>query len=219
MEKISYVFFVDFDGTISNIDVCHALVTNLAADGWQEINSKWENKELSTVECARQTFKLFKSNDVNDINSIIEPVTIDFAFRDFIAYCKNNGFPVYILSDGYDYYIRYLLSRENLALKYYANKLILEPDIDIEAPYHSACGNCGVCKTQLMERLQVSGASNIYIGDGYSDFCPSNKADIVFAKNTLLKHCLAEGIKAYPFQNFADVLTTLQSLGIGKAAP
>ncbi|MEW6621906.1 MAG: MtnX-like HAD-IB family phosphatase [Bacillota bacterium] len=217
MEKVNYVFFVDFDGTVTNMDACHAMVTNLAGEGWEEINKKWENKELSTVECARQTFKLFKRKDIEALNKIIDPITIDPTFKDLVSYCEKNQFPLYILSDGYDFYIKYLLAREGLNIPYYANRMIFNPDLDIETPYHSSCGICGVCKSQLMEHLQNTGTKSIYIGDGYSDFCPSKKADFVFAKSTLYKHCLAAGKEVHEFRSFGDILKILQSLRIGRS--
>ena len=36
------VFFVDFDGTITKVDVCAAMVEAFAGDGWREINDLWE---------------------------------------------------------------------------------------------------------------------------------------------------------------------------------
>ncbi len=42
----------------------------------------------------------------------------------------------------------------------------------------------------------------IYIGDGHSDICPSRCADLVFAKEVLLKKCEEEGTT--PYQSFHD---------------
>jgi len=73
--------------------------------------------------------------------------------------------------------------------------VILDPNLDIETPHHSDCGTSGVCKSPLMEQLQIFGSKSIYIGDGFSDFCPSKKADMVFAKNILYKRPrLTEGM-------------------------
>ena len=45
----------------------------------------------------------------------------------------------------------------------------------------------------------------IYIGDGYSDFCPSKFADLVFAKNLLFQRCQQKGIPCIPFKDFSDI--------------
>lgn len=213
MEKTGYTFFVDFDGTIATIDVCEAIVKAFSQEGWQEINEKWEKKELSTLECARQTFKLFKTNAPQDIQSLVNNTIIDPSFSEFAAYCKKRGFPLVILSDGYDYYIEYLLKREGLELPYYANKLLFSPQMDLEAPYSSSsCDSCGVCKLELMQKLMNPSHQIVYIGDGYSDFCPAQSADIVFAKTTLYEHCLKIGKAACYFADFSDILNQIKSI-------
>ncbi|MBO8168659.1 MAG: MtnX-like HAD-IB family phosphatase [Thermoanaerobacteraceae bacterium] len=213
MERVTFAFFIDFDGTITRNDVCETLVTTFAGDGWQEINRRWEQKELSTVECARQTFKLFTTSDPQEIRKILDNIQLDASFKDFVSYCKSHGFPIYILSDGYDFYIDYLLEKEGIELPYYANKLIFSPEMDIEAPYQSAdCDLCGVCKTKLMQQLQKAGQVSVYIGDGYSDFCPAKHADYVFAKKTLYRHCTATGREVFQFATFSDVLQEVKNL-------
>ncbi len=182
MEKLDYAFFVDFDGTIASIDVCEAMVNTFAKNGWQEINKKWESKELSTVECARETLKLFTTGNIKDLLSLAEKARIDPGFHDFLAFCKERRFPVVILSDGYSFYIEHLLNREGLKLPYYANKMLFMPRLDIETPYSSfTCDLCGVCKLELIKKLKKPNQKAVYIGDGYSDFCPAKSADIVFA--------------------------------------
>lgn len=210
MEKEKLVFFVDFDGTITKRDVCEAIVTELASEGWIEINDKWENKQLSTLECARETFKLFKRKDPQAFKDIANTIEIDDEFHAFVAYCKNQGYPIYILSDGYDYYIDYILRREGLSLPYYANKLIFSSEIEIQAPYQSNhCDFCGVCKTELMLKLQKPFEKSIYIGDGSSDFCPAEKVNYVFAKKKLYDYCVSLGRQVDKFESFHDILQRL----------
>lgn len=213
MEKTGYSFFIDFDGTIATTDVCEAIVKAFSQGGWQEINDKWEKKELSTLECARQTFKLFKTKEPEDILALVNDAMIDPGFSEFVVYCKNRDFPIVILSDGYDCYIEYLLKREGLKLPYYANKLLFLPQMDIEAPYSSSsCNTCGVCKLELMQKLIEPSHQIVYIGDGYSDFCPAQSADIVFAKTKLYEHCLKMGKDAHYFTDFRDILNLIQDI-------
>lgn len=207
MEKEKLAFFVDFDGTITKRDVCEAIVIELASDGWQEINRKWENKQLSTLECAGETFKLFKRKDAQAFKEIADTIAIDDGFLAFVDYCKQENHPIYILSDGYDYYIDYILKREGLSLPYYANKLIFSSEIEIESPYQSNnCNLCGVCKTELMLALQKPFEKSIYIGDGSSDFCPAKSADYVFAKKKLYDYCLSLERQVEKFESFHDIL-------------
>jgi 2,3-diketo-5-methylthio-1-phosphopentane phosphatase len=209
--KIEYSVFIDFDGTITKTDVCEAMVTAFAGRGWEEINRRWEEKEISTVECARLTFKLFKATWKEDLDKLIDGIEVDENFKGFVNFCKEREYPVYILSDGYDLYIESVLKREGLDLPYYANKLVLEPEIDIIAPYQSiSCELCGVCKTEVMNKLRKPEHKTIYIGDGYSDFCPARHADLVFAKGVLFEHCSSAGKETVRFSNFRDIINELQ---------
>ncbi|WP_072774174.1 MtnX-like HAD-IB family phosphatase [Desulfitobacterium chlororespirans] len=214
MAELNTIFFVDFDGTIVTQDMCALLVETLAGEGWRELNEGWERKELSTLECARRTFKLFNSNDPEVFRQLIDQAVFDPRFSDFAAFCERRGFSLIILSDGYDFYIEYLLQREGLSLPYYANKLLFAPQLDVETPYSSGeCELCGVCKLQLMEKLLKPGYRSVYIGDGTSDFCPAERADKVFAKSRLYQHCQEVGKEAQLFESFQDILQTVKDWG------
>ncbi|MGI6226726.1 MAG: MtnX-like HAD-IB family phosphatase [Peptococcales bacterium] len=208
MEK---VIFVDFDGTITKVDTCQKMVKTFARDGWVELNKLWEEKKLSTRECANRTFQLFDAN-LEELEKLIETIEIDTYFPEFVSMCQAWGYPIYILSDGYDLIIERVLKKYNINIPYYANKLLYDGQFSIECPYHnSECGICGTCKSTLMEKLRKNARQIVYIGDGYSDTCPASKADIVFAKGTLYKYCQEKGIKATHFDNFGDILRLVAS--------
>jgi 2-hydroxy-3-keto-5-methylthiopentenyl-1-phosphate phosphatase len=61
-----------------------------------------------------------------------------------------------------------------------------------------------------MKELQKTGCQSVYIGDGYSDTCPAQQADIVFAKSSLLKFCRKHGISAIAFENFSDIIKQIE---------
>ncbi|MGI6226535.1 MAG: MtnX-like HAD-IB family phosphatase [Peptococcales bacterium] len=208
MEK---VIFVDFDGTITKVDTCQKMVEAFAREGWIELNKLWEEKKLSTRECANRTFQLFDAN-LEELEKLIETIEIDTYFPEFASMCQTWGYPIYILSDGYDLIIEKVLKKYNINIPYYANKLLYDGQFSIECPHHNPdCGICGTCKSTLMEKLRKNARQTVYIGDGYSDTCPASKADIVFAKGTLYKYCQEKGIKATHFDNFGDILRLVAS--------
>ncbi|MGE5578073.1 MAG: phosphoserine phosphatase, partial [Syntrophothermus sp.] len=75
-----------------------------------------------------------------------------------------------------------------------------------------ACGKCGSCKKRRLEQLRGPKTIMVYVGDGISDLCPAQEADIVFAKAQLLSFCRRERIPCIPFEGFADVRRTLERL-------
>ena len=51
----------------------------------------------------------------------------------------------------------------------------------------------------------------ILIGDGRSDFCAADTADLVIAKGALAEHCQTSGIGFTVFGNFAGATTVLRT--------
>lgn len=206
---MSKIFFIDFDGTITKQDTCYGMVKTFAGEGWQELNRQWENKELSTQECARRTFELFTATP-EIIAQFLNHIEIDDYFQEFVELCQKRGYKIYILSDGYDFNIKHILGRYGLDLPFYANQLLYAGGFSIKSPYvNPDCGQCGTCKTTLMEQLREPGCQTVYIGDGYSDTCSAMQADVVFAKGTLLKFCRAKERAVFPFTDFSDIMARL----------
>ena len=200
------VIFVDFDGTITKTDTCNAMVEAFAKGAWKEIARLWEEKKLTTVECANRLFELFDA-ELDDVGRLMDTIEIDEYFKEFLSLCRSSGYKVYILSDGYDYNIRRILGRYDIELPFYSNTLLYDGGFKIQAPHHNIdCGNCGTCKSNLMARLRENGDEAVYIGDGYSDTCAAVKADIIFAKGSLYKFCTENKVPSIHFESFKDII-------------
>jgi 2,3-diketo-5-methylthio-1-phosphopentane phosphatase len=206
------MFFIDFDGTITKRDVCAAMVTEFAREGWEEINLQWEAGTLSTEECAGLTLELMDALP-EQLNAFFDKMDIDNSFLEFVAWAKRQEYPISILSDGYDNYIERILTREGLKIPYYANHLKYEGRWRIQCLHSDKdCQKCGVCKKDLMQELIQPGYASIYIGDGYSDICPAQYADLVFAKDTLARLCMAQGIAFYEYSDFDEIKHKVEEL-------
>lgn len=204
------MIFVDFDGTISKEDVCCSMVDRFAAEGWQDINRLWEEGALSTEECAQQTLDIMTVSP-DELESFFTSMEIDESFPDFVRWSRQNDYPLYIVSDGYDNYIDLLCKKYQLELPIYANHLEYRQGWQIECPYlDQECQQCGVCKTGIIRQLARPGFITVYIGDGYSDMCPADNTDIVFAKKTLARLCSEKNIKHHPYSNFHDIKQILE---------
>lgn len=203
MDKI---IFVDFDGTITKVDTCEAMVKAYASGKTEEINRLWEQKKLTTIECATEVFKLLNT-DLKGIETLMDTIEIDEYFIDFISLCKEKGYEVYILSDGYDFNINRILTRYGINIPFYSNKLLYDKGFQIDCPnYNSSCGKCGTCKTNLIKVLNPKEYDTIYIGDGYSDTCAVSNSNIIFAKGSLYKFCIENNLNAILFDSFKDII-------------
>lgn len=204
--------FADFDGTITIEDVCGAMVVLYAGEGWEEINQLWVDGVVSTEECAQKTLDLMDVTP-QELELLFHEAEIDNTFPAFLAWLEQNDIPLSIVSDGYDNYIKIILEKNGINLPYYANHLDYDKGWKIKCNYlFTECQKCGVCKTKIIESLLNPGYTSVYIGDGYSDICPADKCDILFAKKYLAAHCEKEGIPYYPYNDFNDVKNKLQEL-------
>lgn len=205
MDKI---FFVDFDGTIAEKDVACAIVERFADDGWMEVEERWRRKEISTEECAVQIFEFVRAEE-EDILSFVNTVEIDPYFVTFADLCRKSGYDVKIVSDGYDFYIKNILKKYGLNLEVFCNRMYYDNGWKFEFPLKNGCGMCGNCKRSVIKQYKKSKEEIIYIGDGYSDICPIEEADLVFAKGYLMEYCEKRGIIYFPFSNFKDIISKI----------
>lgn len=205
------IFITDFDGTITLKDTCDAMIERFAGEGWQEILKKWEQGELSTSVCSRSIFKTFQVAP-EDLKAFIATIPFDKSFVTFCEYLQKKGEKLFIVSDGFDLNITTILEKYSLTnLPVYCNNLLYnQGSWDLSCPYSSECGQCGTCKKALVSKLKKTCDQIVYIGDGYSDTCGCQGADIIFAKSHLLEYCRSHQIKAYPFTTFADIIAWLE---------
>lgn len=203
------VYFIDFDGTITSKDTAAAMiqafVTEADYPAVMQIITSWEQRRISTKECANTLFQYFNA-DMNSMLGMLETITIDESFIRFIEACTSSGDRAYVLSDGFDLCIKTVFEKYAIDLPFYANSMVYDKGFTIECPHaNPECGHCGVCKTTLMQRIKDLYRRCIYIGDGYSDTCPVMHADMVFAKEPLYSLCRDKGIDALIFNTFDDI--------------
>ena len=211
--------FIDFDGTIAHHDVGNTLFTTFIPseliegswhrdliDAWKE--GRITSEECLTEECRRASF----TPDMLD--RLLDTMALTAGFVEFAAFCRREGIPITILSDGLDYYIEYLLGKYGLSdIEFHANHLILENgEVGVSFPYAGkGCGRCGNCKRWHIDRLKREGELAIYIGDGYSDRFAIRSVDVVFARRDLSDYCDREGIDYIPYDDFHSILNYLKN--------
>lgn len=201
----------DFDGTVSARDVGHQFFSTYVPDRERRLKllDRWKIGLISSRECLEHEIDLVEA-DRGDLDAFIEGESLDPYFKDFVDFCNLRKYEFLILSDGLDYYIDRLLMKFGLGfLDFRANHLVVNSGsiAGIEFPYYNLleCTMCGNCKRYHVEQLKKHGFFGVYVGNGYSDRCPSEYADLVLAKGELLDHCRQEHIPCIPFENFRDV--------------
>ncbi len=216
-EDLSYIVFSDFDGTIAVNDIGDAMFERFGdVDVCAESFEQYRNGHIDARDCWKKGFASISSVTKDDFTRFAHSQAVDLHFRTFVEFCSEKNISVTVLSDGYDAYIDPVLKREGLDwLARYSNRLKFNDNGTVEPifPYTDAeCIRCANCKRNHI--LTKSGDNNVivYIGDGISDRCPVQFADIVFAKDSLVGFCETHNITFHRFENFADVLKVFRAI-------
>jgi 2-hydroxy-3-keto-5-methylthiopentenyl-1-phosphate phosphatase len=209
-----YMFFCDFDGTVTKEDVIDRILEEFADPMWREVEQSWVNGEIGSRDCLAMQTKLIKAKK-HDLLDFVEGIGIDETFVDFARYCKAKIIEIVILSDGIDLFIKSILNRYGLKdIKVFSNGLAqTNGHFEMTFPYfRKDCSiRSGICKCKIMEELSGPDKINILVGDGRSDFCIAAKADLTFAKSALLDFCRSEKIPHIEYREFGDITGWLRN--------
>lgn len=227
MKDYKLKIFCDFDGTVTKNDVWVSAMGKFIKDKkkFEVVCEEFISNVISARECNLRELDLIEDFSYETLNKYLDEEELDDYFRDFLEYCRKNNYEITLLSEGLDYYITYILKRDNLDLKFFSNKLIVKKIINengncktkltCEFPFPDEhCTYCGMSKRNIIinNTNDLDNEVSVFIGDGISDFCASNYADIVFAKKRLASYCWKNNITYFDFKNFNDVMLKLESL-------
>ena len=208
MVKNKILILCDFDGTTCSNDMGNQIL-NQFAKGWREIDRSYCANEIGSRLAYLQIQPLFRGTETEMVDYALKNEKIDPHFHTFYEFCKEQGIDLKIVSDGLDFYISSVLRKHGLQeIEFYANRVVFQNDetLSIEFPsIRNGCDLCGTCKTTILNFHREFYDRIIYVGDSYSDVCPSRIADLVFAKPILSAKCRKNGKACIAYENFGDV--------------
>jgi len=219
MDKTKITVFCDFDGTISRRDIGYNIFHHFSNGKNDELLPDWKSGRLSSRDCLLKEAEMAPVTS-EELFSFLDQFKIDDGFSAFVNRCSDNSIELIILSDGFDLYIEYMLKKHNLdRLSLITNHGRIEDGyIKIEFPHKNvSCTKCGSCKGErIREYRKANGGTTkvVFVGDGYSDACATDEADILFAKKDLEKYCQINDITYQPYDNFFDVIRQLEKMKV-----
>lgn len=198
-----WTILCDFDGTISHQDVTDTLLEAFGMPGWQELEQRWVDGEISSLACMSGQVALLDASK-SELNACLSTIGIDPDFASFAAHARQRGIPLYIVSDGLDYAIHTILLANGISgIPVFANRLIQTGERRWQLAFPHASADClkasGTCKCAIASTMAPD--QFLMIGDGRSDFCVSRIASHVFARESLVAECQRGG---YPFTAMND---------------
>jgi 2-hydroxy-3-keto-5-methylthiopentenyl-1-phosphate phosphatase len=216
------LFVVDFDGTLSLRDSVDALLERYAPAEWHAIEAEWVQGNITAKECMRRQIRMVMANEIQ-LERFFETIRLDPSFLPFSRYAQSFA-QIAIVSDGIGRAIHTALESAGFpGIPVFANRLsFANGHWELDFPNSDArCAvGSGVCKCVVAQGLAGASAQPVVlIGDGRSDMCLAARADYVFAKDSLARHCEKEAIPFTEFQTFHDVLVAIQDWPIHNGIP
>ena len=211
--KTKIAILTDFDGTVTTEDVSMRIYEKFASAPCPCLNQMWAEGTASTMQELEGCFATITATR-EQMEKEIQRIDFDPGFSRLIALCRKESIPLSILSDGLDWYIRFLLEKNGIGeIPVYANHIAFTPDgfrfsypwFDPQNPMR------GVWKPTLIRKFQADGYRVVFIGDGLTDTDAARAADVLFAKEVLYHYCRAHGIPSIPYENMLDAVSILKS--------
>jgi 2,3-diketo-5-methylthio-1-phosphopentane phosphatase len=202
--------FIDFDGTIAPVDTTDLLLERFADPSWQEIEEDWKAGRIGSRECLVRQIDLVRATPA-EFDDFVSRIDIDPGVAEFVELCRTSGHRAVVVSDGLDRTVGSVLKRNGIDLPFFANRLTFVGDDRWRLSFPHSRSDCrslsGNCKCQFAEA--AVGSVRVVVGDGRSDFCVSEQADLVLAKGALARHCRSGGLPHFTFTRFEEATRLL----------
>jgi len=203
----SVVVFLDFDNTITSLDVLDAVIGKFSIDQkWMICEEAWKEGKIGSRQCLEEQLKSVRVTREN-LAKYVKQIPLDPFFLKLLWILDHQRIPFMIVSDSFTFIIENILRHHGIRqAKVFANELKFDKDRLIPIfPFHSKnCHRrCAHCKK--IHVLKYKDKTTVYVGDGLSDVCPALEADIVFAKDTLASHLEVEKKSHTVFCDLGDV--------------
>ncbi|KAF2218638.1 HAD-like domain-containing protein [Elsinoe ampelina] len=225
-----FIFFTDFDGTITLRDSNDFLTDNI---GFGYDKRRQGNQDVLTgKETFRQSFRKMMDSVTTPYNEcidlLVKNIKLDPGFNDFFRYALDNNIPVFVLSSGMTPIIRAILAN------------LVGPDAD---KIDVVCNEVGVRegKKSINEEggwelvwhddsdfghdksLTIRPYRNLpekerptlfYAGDGVSDLSAAKETDLLFAKkgHDLIDYCVKEDVPFTVFEDWSSIHKTVKDI-------
>ncbi|KND91899.1 putative phosphatase [Tolypocladium ophioglossoides CBS 100239] len=225
-----FIFFTDFDGTVTTDDSNDYMTDNLGYGREKRVQG---NKDVLAGRVHfRDSFQEMMDSittpyaECTDI--LLANIQLDPGFKEFYAWARENNVPVVILSGGMQPIIRALLDRllgPGWDIQIVSNDVRPREGKDINdeggwrIEFHddSIHGHDKSIEIRKYSSLP-NRATMFYAGDGVSDLSAAKETDLLFAKadKDLVTFCENEKVPFVTFRDWTSITQTCKDIAAGK---
>lgn len=205
MAEGEIVIFCDFDGTVTKNDISVAILSKYAR--WGERTRTIVKGNIGS-KAAYSEVANFVNASIDELRRFAKEVAqIEDGFLEFVDLVRSRKYRFFIVSDGFGFYIKEILAKYGLEFDFFASELVSSGG-DFKFDFPNSGSFCDLCATCKLKIIREKGGKNfkVFIGNGISDRCAVEEADIVFAKSRLQDICYMKGISFFHFDDFKDII-------------
>ena len=207
---------VDFDGTITEQDLLDAVAEKFGDPAvFRAMEEGLDRGTVTLHDAIRREMEPVRAPLDRVVAWVADNARVRPGFRELVALARDRGWRLVVVSSGFRELIEPVLAREGLEAVQLVSNWV-EPDPGGWRAHFregDACGTCGEpCKRSTVREL-ADGSEVVYVGDGYSDRCAAESADLVFARGTLAAYLAERGVAFERFDDFFDVAGRLDGAG------
>ena len=205
---------VDFDGTITEQDVLDQIARTFGDDEvYREVDEALDRNGITLHELLRREFEPVRAPLAEVVAWIHANASIRPGFRELVELARERGWRLVVVSSGFRQLIEPVLERAGIeGLELVSNEVDPNPEgWRISFFDESRCESCGEACKRTTVRSVVDGGEVVYVGDGYSDRCAAEDADLVFARSGLAAHLTERGVPFEPFDDFFRIAKRLEA--------
>lgn len=226
-----FIFFTDFDGTITTDDSNDFLTDNLGFGHAKRVEG---NKDtLHGKVHFRDSFRAMLDSIDTPFNECVDTllanITLDPGFKEFYDWAQANNVPIIILSGGMEPIIRALLDKmlgPGWNIEIISNNVETRPghaSINEKRGWQIVYHDDSIHgHDKSIEIRKYSSLPNrptlFYAGDGVSDLSAAKETDLLFAKagKDLVDFCETEKVPFVTFNDWTTISQTVKDIVAGK---
>jgi 2-hydroxy-3-keto-5-methylthiopentenyl-1-phosphate phosphatase len=221
--KFDRVVFCDFDGTITAVETFAGMLKEFAPVLAAELLPLMYDRQLSLREGVKRLLESIPSRLYPAILEYGASKPLREGFGELLDFLAVRNIPFIIISGGIKDMVEAALKRQHDGISLINRvKTIAAVEIDSSGDYlrvHSPFEG----ETELVAKVEVMkqypAAQSIAIGDSVTDINMALQADLVFARDRLVKYLEAEGKAYLPWQDFRDILDYLAQSSVLLRTP